>query len=178
MLEIFSKLDLKLQNSVFLNTNNIKKKKIKRRIKKKLIKSMDVVDDFFWITDDYYIFIYKPKNQFRCNFFYEELFTYSSGLILRALLKSSRAPRRSRVGHSIFFKFLIKKIKSLMWKTKKFIFIIKTFNSFNILKKNFFSKLNNKHIQFIFKIKKNYAYRNYKKVSYINKRIRKKYIVE
>ena len=147
------------------NKNNIKilKKIITYKIKKNR--------ELFLIS------INKPKNQFFLNFFNNKFYNYSTGMIIKSLKLESRSIRRIKPGFFIFFSFFIKKFKQLN-EQNNFIFFLKKFNKINIFKNLLLKIFNKKNTTVILKISKNLNKKNYKKISYINKRIRRKFAIE
>ena len=125
--------------------------------------------------------IFKPKNQFFFNLNVGKKYTYSTGLIIKALGESSRSVRRTKVGFGLFSSFIINKLGLVeMDNVDAVYFFVKSLNNFNMIK-NFILKiimLFKIKFSIVLKVGKNYKKKNYKKISYINKRIRKKYFIE
>lgn len=152
-----------------------------------LIKNIKVLDSFKPLTiklenrikNINVVSITKPKNQFFLTFFNNNVFTYSTGMIIRSLKLETRAIRRNKLGYMIFLSFFLKKFKQNSFFNKKTnIIILKKFNKINCIKNTLIKLFFNQKITLILKVSKNYNKKNYKKISYINKRLRKKYHIE
>jgi len=152
-----------------------------------LIKNIKVLDSFKPLTiklenrikNINVVSITKPKNQFFLTFFNNNVFTYSTGMIIRSLKLETRAIRRNKLGYMIFLSFFLKKFKQNSFFNKKTnIIILKKFNKINCIKNTLIKLFFNQKITLILKVSKNYNKKNYKKISYINKRLREKYHIE
>lgn len=121
------------------------------------------------------IIISNPKNQFYLNYSVNNnQYAYSTGMILKTLQLQSRSLRRIKNGINIFFSFFLKKMKN----NNNYTIIVNKLNKFNVFRHLLLKLINNKQISIILKIRKNYTKKNYKKISYINKRIRRRYTIE
>ncbi len=119
--------------------------------------------------------ITNPKNQFFISYMnVNKQYIYSTGMILKTLQLQSRSIRRVKTGLSIFLSFFLKKLKN----TTSVVVILKKCNKLNLIKPWLLKLTNMKNIFFLIKIGKNYNNKNYKKISYINKRIRRRYYIE
>lgn len=125
--------------------------------------------------------LFKPKNQFFFNLDVGKKYTYSTGLIVKALGDQSRSIRRTKIGFNLFSSFITNKLNLIeLHNVDMIYFFVNSLNNFNMIK-NFITKIVTLFkIKFfiILKVGKNYKKKNYKKISYINKRIRKKYFIE
>lgn len=121
--------------------------------------------------------ITKPKNQFYLNFFNGVVYNYSTGMIIKSLKLESRSLRRIKPGFYLFLSFFLKKFKNLN-ELGKNIIILRNFNKINILKNFLLKFFLKKNSTIILKISKNSNFKNYKKISYINKRLRRKFPIE
>jgi len=123
--------------------------------------------------------IFKPKNQFFASLNNGKNYIYSTGLIIKSIGNESRASRRNKIGFNIFFLFLIKKIS--YFKSTNNVFIrVKGLNNYLNVKGMIFDFISSLkcNVTLAIMVKKNYTKHNYKKLSYINKRLRRKFIVE
>ena len=119
--------------------------------------------------------ITNPKNQFFISYLHrDKQYVYSTGMILKTLQLQSRSIRRLKTGLNVFVAFFLKKLKT----TSNLIIILKKCNKLNLLKAWLLKFSNMRRIFFLIKINKNYTKKNYKKISYINKRIRRRYFIE
>lgn len=134
------------------------------------------------IESTIFINIVKPAKQFFITFSNKKLYSYSTGLLINAFNNGSRSIRRVKNGFLLLMSFLSKKIltNTHALKNKNIMLNLKGSQNINLIKtvllKNI-SKVVNKTILML-NIKKNYSKHGYKKISYINKRMRKRFIIE
>ena len=126
------------------------------------------------------IILTKNLSQFYFNMYNEKEFSCSTGLVIKSLGKMSRSVRRNKVGWNIFFNFLLKKIDNILKnKLNRIIFKINSINSIEVIKKNIDKIVSSsRNIKVALKVKKNFSNHNFKKVSFIKKRLRKKFILD
>jgi hypothetical protein len=107
-------------------------------------------------------------------------FSCSTGLVIKSLGKMSRSVRRNKIGWNIFFNFLLKKINNILNDNfNNIILKINSINSIEIIKKNIDRIVSSsKNIKVALKVKRNFSNHNFKKVSFIKKRLRKKFILD
>lgn len=149
------------------------KNKIKVKIWKTKTKSPIVINKKTNIIN-----ISKPKNQFYFTFFNGINYNYSSGMIIKSLKLETRSIRRTKAGFYLFFSFFLKKFTTLKQSNTNLIIFLKNFNKINILKKFLLKFFNKNNLLLILSVSKNFNLKNYKKVSFINKRLRRKYPIE
>lgn len=178
MFDLYSNTTLQLQKQ-FLNLLSTK-----FQISSKLvIRSINPIWSYYKKKMIYkkntYITIQKPKKQFYSTIKISRIFSYSTGLIIKALNHESRSIRRTKLGYIVFFSFLLKQL-NLRKSKQPIILVIKTLNNYNLLKSYLYKYLSNITTSqtILIKLSKNYSYHNYKKISYITKRMRVKYKVE
>jgi hypothetical protein len=178
MFDLYSNTTLQLQKQ-FLNLLSTK-----FQISSKLvIRSINPIWSYYKKKMIYkkntYITIQKPKKQFYSTIKISRIFSYSTGLIIKALNHESRSIRRTKLGYIVFFSFLLKQL-NLRKSKQPIISVIKTLNNYNLLKSYLYKYLSNITTSqtILIKLSKNYSYHNYKKISYITKRMRVKYKVE
>lgn len=172
-------INKKIYKITLQNLPNYKPTLLWWKIKKKKLKAWDLFTQSKIQIKYAYLILDKPKKQFISSVKINNLYTYTTGLVLKAISQNSRSLRRSKLGFNILFNFISKKLQ-LSQKLLQLICLVKTLNHYSIVKSNlssYFSLWGVKNTILI-KIKKNYTQHNYKKISYINKRMRKKYIVE
>jgi len=121
----------------------------------------------------------KPKNQFFINLRTRKFYSYSTGLVLKAINHPSRSFRRSRLGIKLLFNFMIKQLPRTS-KIYNWVYILKTLNNYNTIKFHILKCIDQqaKPGTLLVHTRKNYTHTRYKKLSYINKRIRRKYFIE
>lgn len=123
--------------------------------------------------------IIKPNNQFFITIRRNKFYSYSTGLILRAMKHPQRSLRRTSGGVKLLFGFVLRKLK-LTQISGQWIFLIKTLNNFNILKHQILKCVDvlRTSVRIYTTVKKNYTFNKYKRVSYLKRRIRQKYVIE
>lgn len=118
-----------------------------------------------------------PKNQFFLNFFNGIIYNYSTGMIIKSLRLESRSLRRIKPGFYLFFSFFLKKFKNLS-EIKTTVVVLKNLNKVNLVKNFLLKFFLKKKTILVLKTSKNTNFKNYKKISYINKRLRRKFPIE
>lgn len=118
-----------------------------------------------------------PRKQIYFTLMEQLVFTYSVGLVLRALKTESRSLRRQSAGVKLYFLFLRKKIKNLN-DTTTFV-LIRSLRMWGILKR-FYSQIvaSRLPITIIINSTFNYKQMRLKKITSIKRRLRKRYVVE
>ena len=126
------------------------------------------------------IVLVKNLSQFFFNMYANKEFSCSTGLVIKSLGKMSRSVRRNKIGWNIFFNFLLKKINTILIdKSNKIIIKINSINSIELIKKNVDKIIaSSKNVKLSLNVKKNFSNHNYKKVSFIKKRLRKRLILD
>lgn len=121
----------------------------------------------------------KPNKQFFINLQLRKFYSYSTGLVLQAINHPSRSFRRTRIGVKLLFNFILKQLPHNP-KISQWLYILKTLNNYNMIKFHILKCIDQQAKPGILHVKlaKNYSKVNYKRLSYINKRIRRKYFVE
>lgn len=123
--------------------------------------------------------IIKPHNQFFITIRRNKFYSYSTGLILRAIKHPQRSLRRTAAGVKLLFGFVLRKLR-LAQISGRWVFFIKTLNNFNTIKHQILKCVDalETPTSIYTTIKKNYTFNKYKKVSYLKRRIRQKYVIE
>lgn len=126
------------------------------------------------------IVLTKNLSQFYFNMHNIKEFSCSTGLVIKSLGKMSRSVRRNKIGWNIFFNFLLKKINNILSNNLNNIILkINSINSIEIIKKNIDKIVSSsRKIKIALKVKKNFSNHNFKKISFIKKRLRKKFILD
>lgn len=119
-----------------------------------------------------------PCQQIYFSISIDRLYTYSTGLVLRALKITSRSIRRQNAGYRVYFLFLMKKLQ-LVEDGRSCTVLVNSLRAWNILKR-YYVRFNWSATRGWIILNPTFNFRELgrKKLTSIKRRLRKKFIVE